>query len=109
MKAENILQIVQNKAGTDNVGAGQIPNPNFARGEMVVLPQFAGDFADCWALLDCSGVIKPVARQIREIPVPKMDQDPALVEKNGKCDFFATGRLAAAPTFPSLVYMGRPA
>lgn len=107
VKAPTKVQIVTNKAGSENVGAAEEPNPNFGKCELVVLPQFAGDADDYWALLDCSGIIKPVARQIREVPTPKMDQDPALVEKSGKCDFFATGRAAAAPTFPHLVYMGR--
>ncbi len=107
VKADKKLTVVTNKAGSENVGAGEEPNPNFGRVEMVVVPHFAGDADEYWALVDCSGVIKPVARQIRETPVPKMDTDPADVEKSGKCDFFATGRLAAAPTFPHLVYMGR--
>jgi len=107
VKADKKMTIVTNKAGSENVGAGEEPNPNFGRCELVVVPQFAGDADDFWALVDCSGVIKPIARQIRETPTPKMDTEPFLVEKSGKVDFYATGRAAAAPTFPHLVYMGR--
>lgn len=107
VKADSKIKIVTNKAGSENVGAGEEPNPNFGLVELVVVPHFAGDADDYWALVDCSGVIKPIARQIRETPTPKMDTEPFLVEKSGKVDFYATGRAAAAPTFPHLVYMGR--
>lgn len=83
-----------------------VPNEYAKRVQLVKLPQLSGDYDDYWFLLDCSGVVKPVARQIREVPVPKMDRDPDLVEKSGKCDFFATGRAVAGPTMPWLVYGG---
>ncbi len=106
VKADKRLVTVENKAGTENVGAGEEPNANFGRCQLVVLPDLSGDYDDYWFLLDCSKPIKPVARQIREVPTPKMDRDPDIVEKTGKADFFATGRAAAAPTMPWLVYGG---
>lgn len=106
VEAREKLVTITNQAGTENVGGAMEPNPQAGRCKLVVLPEFAGDYANHWRLLDCSKPVKPVARQIRETPVPKMDEDPDLVEKSGKADFFATGRAAAAPTFPWLVYGG---
>jgi phage major head subunit gpT-like protein len=106
VKSDKLASIVKNVAGTENVGGTTIANPNYGRAELVVLPDLAGDYDDYWMLLDCSRPMKPVALQIREVPKPKMDTDPDIVEKSGKVDFFGTGQAAAAPTFPWLAYAG---
>ncbi len=106
VESKTTVELVKNVLGTENVGAAQLDNPNVGRVQMKVLPDLAGSYDDYWYLLDCSKPIKPIVLQVRENPAPKMDRDPDLVEKNGKADFFATGRAAGAPTFPWLVYGG---
>lgn len=84
-----------------------IDNPNYKRCQRVEIPDFAGDYDDYWCLVDGSQPIRPIARQIREVPVPKMDNDPLHVERTGNLDWMSSGRLAAAPTFPHMMYGGR--
>lgn len=91
----------------DNGNGVQIANPNYKRCIRVELPDFVGAADDYWCLVDASGPIRPVARQIREEPVPKMDTDAIHVERSGKIDFMSSGRLACSPTFPHLIYGGR--
>jgi phage major head subunit gpT-like protein len=88
-------------------GGVQIDNPNRGRAQMVVLPDYAGTYDDYWTLVDASGPIHAIARQLRESPNPMMDDDPLHVERTGNFDWMASGRAAAAPTFPHLVYGGR--
>lgn len=104
--ADKIGTVVQNVAGTENVGGVTTDNPNKGKCQLVVLEELAGDYDDYWFLVDASKVIKPIVRQIRETPMPKMDTDPIRVDRDGKVDFLATGRAAAAPTLPWLVYGG---
>ncbi len=83
-----------------------IDNPNSGRVALAVWPELQGDYDDYWFLVDASRPIKPVALQIRKEAAPLMDTDPAQVERTGYVDFLGSGRLAAAPTFPHLVYGG---
>lgn len=106
VKAPFIASIVKNVAATENVGGVQLPNPNLNRVQAVELEELAGDYANYWWLVQAGGPINPIARQLRQAPMPKMDQDPFRVERNNKAEFIATGRAAAAPTFPWLVYGG---
>ncbi|MFZ4394161.1 MAG: Mu-like prophage major head subunit gpT family protein [Kiritimatiellia bacterium] len=91
----------------DDGNGNLISNPNFKRATRVEIPDFVGTADDYWCLVDASGPIKAVARQNREEPVPKMDTDPLHVERSGKIDYMSSGRVAASPTFPHLVYGGR--
>ena len=86
--------------------ATDVNNPNYKRVQRVELPDLAGTYDDYWMLLDCSGIVKPIARQIREVPVPRMNDD-ADIEESGEFKWMSSGRLAAAPTFPHLFYGGR--
>ena len=90
----------QNPA-TGVVAAAASPNPYANFVEVVRVEDIGNNNV---YLLDCSKPVKPIARQIREVPAPKMDTDPSFVEKQMKTDFFATARAAAAPTFPWLAY-----
>lgn len=88
-------------------GAGPaVDNPNEGRTALLVWPELTGDYDDYWFLLDAGKPVKPVALQVRKEPVPLMETDPAVIERQGYVDFLASGRLAAAPTFPHLVYGG---
>jgi phage major head subunit gpT-like protein len=98
--------ITVNAAGDINPGSAVVaaaarPNPYAGYFEVVRVEDIA---TNAVYLLDCSKPVKPIARQIREVPAPKMDTDPSFVEKQMKTDFFATARAAAAPTFPWLAY-----
>jgi phage major head subunit gpT-like protein len=83
-----------------------VPNPNFRRVQRVEIPDYAGTYDDYWMLLDCSGIVKPVCRQIRQVPVPRMNDD-ADIEESGEMKWMSSGRLSASPTFPHLFYGGR--
>jgi phage major head subunit gpT-like protein len=88
-------------------GAGNlVDNPNYKRVQRVELPGLVGSYDDYWALVDCSGLIKPVARQIRKVPVPRTNDD-ADIEESGELKWMSSGRAAAAPTFPHLFYGAR--
>lgn len=96
--------------GAENPGAAVVaaapsPNPWANKFEVIDCEDIGNNAV---YLLDCSKPIKPIARQIREVPAPKMDTDPSFVEKQMKTDFFATARAAAAPTFPWLAYAFSP-
>lgn len=106
VKSPMVAQIVKNVAATENVGGVQVPNANYNRVQAVELEEFAGDYANYWWLVQAGGIINPIARQIRQEPMPKMDTDAFRVERNNRAEFIATGRAAAAPTFPWLVYGG---
>lgn len=87
-------------------GANQMDNPNRGRQQLVVMPDLVGAYDDYWMLVDASQIVKPIARQIREEPVPKTN-DVEDIEECGELKFMSSGRAAAAPTFPHLVYGGR--
>lgn len=94
------------KAEKIDVGGVQVDNPNRGKCELVVLPDFASTYDDYWMLVDGSQPVKAIARQIREEPVPKTN-DFEDVEETGEFKWMSSGRAAAAPTFPHLVYGGR--
>jgi phage major head subunit gpT-like protein len=86
----------------------QLPNRNFKRVQRVEMEDFCGAYASYWCLADCSRPFKPIARQLRQVAAPLMDLDPATVMRLGRVDIMADGRVAAGPTFPHLMYAGRP-
>jgi phage major head subunit gpT-like protein len=87
-----------------------VSNPNYKRVTRVELPEFSGAAENFWCLVDGGrAAIKPIVRQIRKEAVPLMDTDPATIERTGFTDLMASGRGEGAPTFPHLIYMGRPA
>jgi len=87
-----------------------VSNPNFKRAIRVELPEFSGAAENFWCLVDGSRAsIKPIVRQIRKEANVMMDTDPATIERTGFTDIMASGRGEGAPTFPHLIYMGRPA
>lgn len=87
-----------------------VSNPNYRRAQRVEIPEFAGAAENFWCLVDGSRPsIKAIVRQMRKEAVPLMDTDPATLERTGYTDIMASGRGEGAPTFPHLVYMGRPA
>ena len=91
---------------------GMIDNSNQGRLELIVDPALnatagiAGDVdaEHYWFLLDCSGSLKPLVRQIRRVPAPRLNTDPAQLEELGLAKYFGSGRLAVGPTFPHLAY-----
>lgn len=96
----NLVQASQ----IDNGSGVPVDNPNRGRVELVVWPELTGSAANYWFLVDATKPVRAVALQVRKEPAPAMDTDPATVERNGYVDYLASGRLAAAPTFPHLVY-----
>lgn len=90
-----------------DVGGVQIDNPNYKRSIRIELPDLAGTYDDYWLLVDASQPIKAIVRQLRESPSPKMDDDPLHVERTGNFDWMSSGRCAAGPSFPHLIYGGR--
>jgi phage major head subunit gpT-like protein len=97
--------IVEAKQISDGNG-NLVDNPNYNRCARVELKALAGTYDDYWMLVDGSQPVKAIARQIREVPVPRTN-DVEDVEETGEYKFMASGRAAAAPTFPHLVYGGR--
>ena len=83
-------------------------NVNANRVVVEVLPDIAGDYAQDWFLVDQSGVIKPIGLIVPKTPSPKLPTDYYHVEKEGAAVALADGRAEAFPTFPHLVYAGRP-
>lgn len=106
VKSPFIASIVKNVADSENVGGVQLPNPNHNLVQAVEMKELAGDYKNYWWLVQGGGLINPICRQLRQIPTPKMDTDAFRVERNNKSEFIATGRAAAAPTLPWLVYGG---
>jgi phage major head subunit gpT-like protein len=98
--------IVKNTKVASGDAGSTVDNPNQGRCELVLWPELTGSYAYYWFLVDASRPVKPIALQIRKVPQPMMDTDAARIEANGYVDFLASGRLAAAPTFPHLVYGG---
>ena len=87
-------------------GGIQVDNPNVNKCIPVEIPDLVGAYDDYWMLVDASTPLKLIARQIREVPVPKTN-DLADIEESGMIKFMASGRCAAGPTMPHLVYGGR--
>jgi len=88
-------------------GVTQVDNPNYKRCQRVEIPDFAGTYDDYWCLVDASQPMRAIARQIRETPNPMMDTDPVHVERTGNYDWMSSGRCAAGPAFPHMIYGGR--
>lgn len=81
-------------------------NPNYQALQTIEVLDLAGDYKNYWFMIDASRPIKAVCRQVREEASPFMDTIIANVERLGRFDVLATGRGAAAPTFPHLIYAG---
>jgi len=81
-------------------------NPNYKKVIPVEVGELAGDYANYWFLVDRSKPIKAICRQIREEASPFMDTRVEQVERTGYFDVLSTGRAAAAPTMPHLIYAG---
>ena len=81
-------------------------NPNYKTVTPVEVQDLAGDAKNYWFLVDASRPIKAICRQVREEASPFMDTVAANVERLGRFDVLATGRGAAAPTFPHLIFGG---
>jgi len=81
-------------------------NPNYKKVIPVEVGELAGTYANYWFLVDRSKPIKAVCRQIREEASPFMDARVEQVERTGYFDVLSTGRAAAAPTMPHLIYAG---
>jgi len=92
--------------GTADYVGGQIPNRNWKRVIPVKVPDLIGSYDDYWALCDASKGVKPMIRQLRKTPVFTMDTDPTQIEMSGEIRMGASGRAAAAPSFPHLWYGG---
>jgi phage major head subunit gpT-like protein len=88
-------------------GVTQVDNPNYKRCQRVEIQELCGTYDDYWFLVDGTSTVKAIARQIRREASPLMDADPATVMRLGRFDIMADGALAAAPTFPHLIYGGR--
>lgn len=81
-------------------------NPNYKAVIPVELGELAGTYANYWFLVDRTRPIKAICRQIREEASPFMDTRAEQVERTGYFDVLATGRGAASPTMPHLIYAG---
>lgn len=97
--------IVEAKQISDGSG-NLVDNPNFGRCRRVEVPDLVGTYDDYWFLVDGSLPVKAIARQVRKAPVPLADTDPANVERTGNLDVMASGRAAAGPGLPHLIYAG---
>lgn len=84
-------------------------NPNYKKVVPVEIGELSGDQANYWFLVDGSKPVKAVCRQTREEAQPFMDSRVEQVERTGYFDVLATGRAAASPTMPHLIYAGRAA
>jgi phage major head subunit gpT-like protein len=105
---ETAFSLVDNKTIiAESSAGGTADNPNYKRCQRVELPDLINDFDDYWVLVDASKMIKAIALQIRKVPVPLMDTDPATVARSGQIDFMADGRAAAGPTYPHMMYGAR--
>jgi len=101
-----VFDLLLNQYAYDGTDKVQIQNRNFKRVQPVQIPDFIGTYDDYWVLLDCSGVFKPVLRQVRKTPVVTMTTDPEKIAEQGRVNILADGRAAAAPTLPHLAYGG---
>lgn len=87
-------------------GNAAVDNPNANKVELVVLPDFAGDYENYWVLADNRYPIKPLGLRETKTPTPRLPTDPYHVEVEGAAVAAADGRAEAFPTFPHLVYGG---
>jgi phage major head subunit gpT-like protein len=101
-----VFDLLLNQYAYDGTDKVQIQNRNFKRVVPVEIPDLVGTYDDYWALLDCSGILKPVLRQVRKTPLVTMTTDPERIAEQGEVKVMADGRAAAAPTFFHLAYGG---
>lgn len=71
---------------------------------MVECDLFTGDYAGLIILADCSKMIKPALRQIREDGQIVQTRDPEKVLESRKVKVLGYGRGAYGVTFPHLAY-----
>jgi phage major head subunit gpT-like protein len=71
----------------------------------VVSPWLVGTYDDYWYLADTTKAIKPLALQIRKSPTPVLSGIESM-ERTQQVDYMATGRAAAGPALPHLIYGG---
>jgi len=95
------LELVADKTTTGGF------NRNAGRVAVVVVPEFSGSYDDYWLLADTSKPVKPLLLQVRQEAEITVLSLPEFVKENNEIKVMADGRLAAAPTFPHLVYGGR--
>jgi phage major head subunit gpT-like protein len=100
------FNLVENKY-LSVTGGSASDNPNAGKCKLVILPEYAGAYDDYWTLVDASGPMKAIARQIRRTPAPMVDTRPEELERLSLLRYMASGRAAAGPTFPHLIYGGR--
>lgn len=100
--AFGIVEARQISDGSGNL----VDNPNYGRCKRVEVPDLVDAYDDYWFLVDGSAPVKAIARQIRKVPTPLADTDPANVERTGNLDVMASGRGAAGPAFPHMIYAG---
>jgi len=75
------------------------------RVSIVVSPWLVDTYDDYWYLADTTKAIKPLALQIRKSPVPVLSGKETM-ERTQIVDYMATGRAAAGPALPHLIYGG---
>jgi phage major head subunit gpT-like protein len=100
--AFNIVDADKVSDDSDNL----VSNPNYKRCERVELHDLVGTYANYWFLVDGSRPVKAICRQVRREAAPKADTDPMQVERTGQFDVLASGRAAAGPAFPHMIYGG---
>jgi phage major head subunit gpT-like protein len=107
-KAANFVQIVTNKAGSENVGAASVDNPNRGVVEPKISPSLVGDYDDHWYLVGEVNGVKPVMVQKRKEPkFVSMDKDTDENVFMRKTFLYGTdARGAAFLTLPHLCYAG---
>lgn len=101
--ATNIVQVVKNIAGTENVAAAATSNVWVGDTTVIVNERLVDDTALCWYLLSTNR-IKPFVFQQREAPhrIPLMDPSNPLVFNQRKFAFSVEARGAAGYTLPFL-------
>lgn len=107
-KAANFVQIVTNKAGSENVGAASVDNPNLGIVEPAISPNLVGDYDDYWYLVGEVNGIKPVMVQQRKLPkfvsLDRETDENVFMRKEFLYGTDARG--AAFLTLPHLCYAG---
>jgi phage major head subunit gpT-like protein len=103
-----VFNLILNRYVNDGTAATsvQIDNPRYNKVTPVMIPDLVGTYDDYWALVDCTGAIKPCLRQVRKTPRVLTTTDPVEIAKQGRMDIVADGRAATAPTFFHLFYLG---
>lgn len=107
-KAQNFVQVVTNKAGTENIGAAAVDNPNAGLVEPKISTSLIGDYDDYWYLIGEVNGIKPVMVQKRKEPkftaLDRETDENVFMRKEYLYGTDARG--AAFLTLPHLAYAG---